>query len=127
MSLVNAKQSQNVARQFSILLLLIALDLLTKILARHFGFFETNSGISFGLLPNSFNIWIWIVVCGVFVYQAFKTGQSAFLLIAAGGLGNLIDRLFFGAVTDWIRIILWFNIADVLVVGGALWFAIKSI
>lgn len=95
-------------------------------LARHLGDFTTNMGISFGLLPNVFNIWLWILLCAVFIYQSLKSRESYYLLIAAGGLGNLLDRFIFGAVTDWIHIILWFNIADVLVVFGALYLVVKS-
>ena len=43
-------------------------------------------------------------------------------LIIAGGLGNLIDRLFLGYVTDMIDFKIWspvFNIADIAVCVGA--------
>jgi len=43
-------------------------------------------------------------------------------LIIGGALGNLIDRLFFGYVTDFIHIGIWpnFNIADSAVVIGTI-------
>ena len=43
-------------------------------------------------------------------------------LIIGGALGNLVDRLFFGYVTDFIRVGIWptFNIADSAVVIGTI-------
>ncbi len=43
------------------------------------------------------------------------------VFVAAGAIGNLIDRVFLGYVIDWIQIGFWpaFNFADVLIVVGA--------
>jgi signal peptidase II len=53
--------------------------------------------------------------------NAHKTLYISLCLIIAGGIGNLIDRLTLGFVTDMIDISWWpvFNIADVAVCIGA--------
>jgi len=54
-----------------------------------------------------------------------RLGKPALGLILGGTVGNLIDRLRFGGVTDFIDIGLWpaFNIADSAVVVGTIIFA----
>ena len=57
-----------------------------------------------------------------------KTGarpQVAFGLMLAGALGNLIDRVVFGHVIDFIDIVPWFifNVADVAILVGLVGFA----
>jgi lipoprotein signal peptidase len=52
-------------------------------------------------------------------YRLLTTHYSLLTLLAAGGASNLLDRLFFGGVRDvftWGS--LYFNLADVYVVGG---------
>ena len=51
--------------------------------------------------------------------------RSALGLVLGGTIGNLIDRLRFGYVTDFISISIWpaFNLADSAVVAGAIMFA----
>ncbi len=55
---------------------------------------------------------------------------SAFSLVIGGGLGNLIDRIAYGSVTDFFQIRLGFlrtgifNIADVAVTVGVLMFVL---
>ena len=55
-----------------------------------------------------------------------KLGYAALLLIEAGGIGNLIDRVLNGEVVDYINLLFMrfavFNFADICVcVGVALW------
>jgi len=47
---------------------------------------------------------------------------TGFALVVAGGLGNAIDRLLHGHVVDFIHLHHWpiFNVADILVVAGAI-------
>ena len=44
-------------------------------------------------------------------------------LIIAGSLGNLIDRLRFGFVWDFVTVPHYptFNVADIAIAGGAVW------
>ncbi|MCD7880103.1 MAG: signal peptidase II [Clostridiales bacterium] len=54
--------------------------------------------------------------------------QWMLTLILAGAVGNLIDRVFFGYVTDMIEVLFVqfavFNVADCCVVGGAILLAV---
>lgn len=49
-----------------------------------------------------------------------KLGASALALVAAGGLGNALDRLMDGKVTDMISVWIWpvFNVADIAITIG---------
>ncbi len=92
-----------------------------------------NRGAAFGILQDTrwLLIGLTVVVLGLLLFYAFQTKKRhpVFLLsvalIVAGGIGNLIDRLFFGYVTDFLHLLFMefpcFNLADVCVcVGGAL-------
>lgn len=63
-----------------------------------------------------------IVVLAAWLYRARTPLQVAALALAlGGGLGNLIDRLAHGAVTDWIHLNPYaptFNLADVAIRTG---------
>jgi signal peptidase II len=69
----------------------------------------TNSGILFGMLPQSgpaFAVVSMIVVGLIGVYHA-RAGRGlvttvALGLLLGGALGNLVDRLRYGAVVDWV-------------------------
>lgn len=82
----------------------------------------TNSGTAFGLLPNqtTFLIIASIIAIGflVYFYRSYAL-QRPILRLAiglqlGGAFGNLLDRLAFGTVTDFIHVGWWpiFNIAD---------------
>jgi len=68
-----------------------------------------NSGILFGMLPRSgaaFAVVSLAVASLIVVYHA-KAGRGivttiALALLLGGALGNLIDRLRYGAVVDWV-------------------------
>jgi len=124
-------------------LFLTVLDQLSKALVRHWplgerhalipGFFwlthTQNTGASFSMLTgnNTLLIFVALFVLGLLLYyhDAFTTTieRLAYVLLVSGLLGNLLDRVFFGSVTDlldlgWFPV---FNLADsALVVGVAL-------
>ena len=114
---------------------LILLDSIAKTLAKgqtiiiknFFGVrYATNTGTSFSLLQNHNLLLIFITIFAVlamFVYfKKFKGyGFFAVVLITAGGIGNLLDRVFLGYVRDFIYIKFWptiFNFADVFLTVG---------
>lgn len=91
-----------------------------------------NSGVSFGMFGAvSPEILIAVTMAitlflGFLMWRAATAMESAGLgLIVGGALGNVIDRMRFGAVTDFLDFYLgewhWptFNMADVGIVGGA--------
>ena len=110
------------------------------------GFFRIthvhNTGAAFGLFQgHSFTLTIVasagiavILLCALFLYRRFPILDSmpsrlALGLILGGTIGNLIDRLRFGYVTDFIDIGIWptFNIADSAITVGAILFAYSSL
>jgi signal peptidase II len=87
--------------------------------------YGANSGILFGLVPQSATAFavVSIVVIGLIVVYHRRAGRGILMSIATalllgGAIGNLIDRLRFGEVVDWIDMGIgqwrfWtYNIAD---------------
>lgn len=133
-------------------LLVVAADQLTKIWIRSIpegdslfeaGFFRLvhfppNTGAAFGLFPGqSFALTIValvgivvLILYALFIYRRFsfshnRLSKIAIGLVLGGTVGNLIDRLRFGGVTDFIDFGFWpaFNLADSAIVVGAITFA----
>lgn len=78
-----------------------------------------NTGISRGInLPSVMTLLITAFAIGLFIWMYIKKQFTRWMLalLMAGTLGNLIDRLLFGGVRDFISIGSFpvFNIADVL-------------
>jgi signal peptidase II len=114
----------------------VGLDQLSKYLVRanidpgqsvpEHGFFRftygTNTGGVFGFFVNqTFLITVAAVISVVVIilYSRHKMAQSMLVkvslgMILGGSIGNLIDRIRFGAVTDFIDVGAWpvFNLAD---------------
>ncbi len=121
---------------FLVAAIVVALDQLSKYLVRanmvlgqsvpEHGFFRfnygTNTGGVFGLFANqTFLITVAAVIAVVVIvlYSHHKMAQSMLVkvslgMILGGSIGNLIDRIRFGAVTDFIDVGAWpvFNLAD---------------
>lgn len=89
-----------------------------------------NTGAAFGLMPGQQSLFILtsvLVLAGIGLYWWRARPRSLVLalslgLVAGGALGNLIDRIAFGRVTDFvdIRILPVFNFADMAIVTGAI-------
>ncbi|MBL7070681.1 MAG: signal peptidase II [Candidatus Omnitrophica bacterium] len=90
-----------------------------------------NSGAAFGMFKGMLPVFILLSILTIFiiVLNSRKLRSSSLylkaglLLILAGTTGNLIDRLRFGYVIDFIDIRFWsvFNVADTTItIGGAL-------
>lgn len=94
----------------------------------HFTYVE-NRGAAFGIFQNAQVFFIVVtsaVLIGMVIYLKIKSPVqpvllTAITLIAAGAVGNLIDRIFRGYVVDFIdfRVFPVFNIADIAVCCGA--------
>ncbi len=129
-----------------LLVLVVALDQAVKALVQsHFALYQSvpviegifhltyiqNTGAAFSVLEGKqlFLILLTATVSAFLVFYIAKNRQSAnrFLLlalslIAAGGIGNLIDRIRFGYVVDFFDFSIVpfpvFNIADIAVTTG---------
>ena len=118
-------------------IIVIAIDQLTKLLVREFmqpsqsipvikNIFHLtyihNTGTFFGLMQgaNALFIWFTLIIIGtiLFFYERFnKTESVLFALIIGAAVGNLIDRIIYGHVIDFLDFRIWpvFNIADAVV------------
>lgn len=81
-----------------------------------------NSGVAFGLGRVWPQFWQWLMIVlllGLLIKFKFNWQTS---LITAGGLANLIDRVRWGGVVDYLAISIWprFNLADCLILAGLL-------
>ena len=96
--------------------------------------FVLNQGMAFSLLSGkqlfliiATSIALILVAYGLFFRSRGRyLQQAALLLILAGGIGNLIDRVLNGEVVDYINLLFMqfavFNFADICVcVGVGLW------
>jgi len=126
-----------------IVLSVILLDQTTKFLALRFLQLHTpvpliknflnltlvhNRGAAFGLLQNQLLLFVLISLfaVGLIIYSLKSKANSIILklslsLILGGAIGNLIDRLRFGFVVDFLDLRVWpvFNIADSVITLAA--------
>lgn len=88
-----------------------------------------NRGAAFGILKNQIPLFIitslFAIILIYFNLKENKQSKSYSIvlsLILAGALGNLIDRLFFGYVIDFLDFRIWpvFNVADSAITIGAI-------
>jgi signal peptidase II len=136
---------------FVIVLLVLTADQVTKLLVReNLAVGEsipqegairlthvTNSGIIFGIdVPTvvSLIVPLLVVIVALSLYSRYGPFDSwpmnvAVALFIGGSLGNLIDRLVSGHVTDFVDLRLWggyhwpaFNLADAAILAGTLLF-----
>jgi signal peptidase II len=87
-----------------------------------------NRGAAFGLLQNQLLLFI-LVTCftvGLIIYNLKSNNNSLLLkialsLILGGAVGNLIDRVRFGFVVDFLDLRVWpvFNLADSVITLAA--------
>ena len=92
---------------------------------------RANTGAAFSLLAGNpllvtlLSAALLAGLCAVMlrVLHPTRTARIALAFVIGGGAGNLIDRLAFGEVTDYVRLLFIrfpvFNLADVCITGGA--------
>jgi signal peptidase II len=88
-----------------------------------------NHGVAFGFLSGGGAIVLvfTLAALGALLLYFYLRPQREWLwlptgLLIGGAIGNLIDRLAHGAVTDFIKLPLWpaFNVADIAITFGVL-------
>ena len=98
-------------------------------------FLTKNTGIALSLFSSSGNLTqilllVLIFLALIFLTHTFlktkdKVQKLGLLLVLAGGFGNFIERLLYGAVTDYLHLrigttsLFVFNFADFLITLGA--------
>ena len=98
-------------------------------------FLTKNTGIALSLFSSSGNITqivllVFISLALIFLTYTFlktqdKIQKMGLLLVLSGGFGNFIERLLYGAVTDYLHLrigttsLFVFNFADFLITLGA--------
>jgi signal peptidase II len=99
----------------------------------------TNRGAAWGVGGGMQDLLLWIriaVVIGLILYislsQKAREYRYPLAMIAAGGLGNIIDYFIYGHVIDMFHLIFWgysypvFNIADSSIFLGIVWLLFHS-
>jgi len=93
--------------------------------------YTKNTGAGFSILTgmNTFLIIISILIIAGLIYyfkRFTKAERYPLSLILGGAIGNLIDRIIFGHVIDFINVRVWpiFNIADSAITIGIIWLLI---
>ncbi|WP_246184915.1 signal peptidase II [Paracoccus aestuariivivens] len=102
-----------------------------------------NQGMNFGLFASDVDVMRWVLIAiavavclwvGTWVLRAkpSKLAQVSAGLLIGGALGNVIDRMVYGAVADFLNMSLpgWqnpysFNVADIAIFIGALGLVIQ--
>ncbi len=98
-------------------------------------FYIQNRGAAFGILQNQrwFFVVVTLTISVVIIYALFQYRQHDFFsyaagtLIIGGGIGNLIDRMMYGYVVDYISVSFFppiFNFADCCVTVGTVFLMI---
>ena len=101
-----------------------------------------NEGIAFGLFSysnrdtyNALTIIILLIILGIFILMIKSKGLEKYslLMILAGALGNIFDRIYTNAVPDFIDFHIgnlhWFifNIADIFITLGVIFMIILEL
>ena len=96
--------------------LAVILDQLSKLIFKNYFSFTKNYGAAFGLFQGY--KWLFVIVALIVILLVFsyrnKLNNLALGLLLGGTIGNLIDRLVYGYVIDFINFKIWpsFNLAD---------------
>lgn len=122
---------------FGTFLLLVAIDQITKWLAKFFQWeIFQNQNFAFSLpVPSAIMFAIYVLVLFFLTRYIAQTWQRsdlrvrlAWVLILAGGLSNIFERIILGYVRDFIPIANgMLNVADFMIIFGALLILTKRV
>lgn len=130
-----------------VFIILLAIDMLTKyfftdvynlVIIRNVVsfYYKENTGASFSILEGHtylLTILSALLIVAIIIFDIFHKSKNklytvSLALILSGAIGNLIDRLIFGYVRDFIRLdfvnFAIFNVADSCLTIGAILFCI---
>lgn len=105
---------------------LFVLDRLLKSIVRFYGGYVTNKGVALGLFGDQelFVLFLFplVMILILILWINYKNFYLPLVLICAGAISNLIDRLLYNGVIDYIEISILpvFNIADIMIVVGVI-------
>lgn len=114
-------------------LALFVIDRLVKFYVLSSGNYVTNKGIAFGFLGSydfSSTVYLLIVMFLLSIlWLKFKKSWIPLSFISVGAVSNLIDRLLYNGVVDYIGVWIMpvFNVSDVMIITGALLLIISEI
>ncbi|MBR2712800.1 MAG: signal peptidase II [Bacilli bacterium] len=134
---------------FIISFVLVIVDIIIKILVQNFltdkplfiinNFlyltYVENEGAAFSILEGRYILLILVGVIAIFLiinYIKKHNYNFGLIMLFSGIIGNLIDRVFYGYVIDYLGFILFnrympiFNFADILIVIGAFFVIVGS-
>ena len=120
---------KNNIKLFSLFLFLALVDQILKYFSNS-AFCNKNLAWSIPI-PTGIVYVVWVVIIAVLVYIFFKTkkyySQTFLILIFAGAVSNLIDRIRLGCVVDYIDLSFFpvFNLADTYITIGILFFILN--
>jgi len=95
-----------------------------------------NNQVIFGYFPPGF--WFYLLVGLIFIFliykliNSYRQGQTwlmaALILVILGGFSNLLDRIKYDFVIDYIHFLNWsfFNLADLMIWAGIIIIVIKT-
>ncbi len=119
--------------QIGIAVFLVILDLFLQGYLRRAGWGVLNRGVSFGILPGLGQVAA-VVIYFIFIILYLNSLRSRkfsweLSLLALGGLGNLIPRLLWGGVWDYLFLPMmpfWFNLSDVMITVGVVSYILRG-
>ncbi len=109
---------------FFLIWILVVVDICTKYFIVFSGYdYTLNKGVSFSLghgIESSNTLLLFLnsfLIFYVFRYFSYEKFGWFYVLIISGGIGNLIDRVFYGGVIDFIPFFfnISFNLADLYI------------
>lgn len=113
-------------------LTLVIIDKIIKVEILSNGWVLVNHGMAFGIyipewiiLISSFVLLMFII----FLYIRFSGFRLALIILLAGAFGNLSDRMIWGGVVDYIKVLTFpvFNLSDLMIIVSGLFLVISKI
>ena len=99
---------------YIIALIVILLDQITKYIFKTYFTYTKNYGAAFGILQNQKLLFIIVSLVVIIAILLTKKDLISLGFLLGGTIGNLVDRLYYGYVIDFINFKIWpsFNLAD---------------